>query len=478
MKRIVLLPFLTATLMLILAVGSTAAQIGPRVVAAQNIALNQLAPITSSTLPSSGSYADVRTSNLQFDNLDPLHPCRSGTPDRGSYSVFLRIIHPGGTLNISTAGSNYDTVMSVFNVVGGRASGEAVVCNDDSDGFTSAINTPVAGGEYIVMISRFDTTSAGSALNLSVNMSFSSPNIPTNDAHTAPIPLTVGVVTVQPRPHFLSDNATDLSLMANCEMYNTAWYSFTVPESGYYRFDTFGTNILWQPNYSTPTSSIAVHNTTLPSQLSCSVDYTNNAVTDTLYFVAGSSYLVRVGSSYNVNMLPGTTYSIRPIFLGGNLTRNNVGFENGGTGWTANGVVDFSGGVAKMNAGATTKSIVQARNNPPTYFKLSPKGTVYLQARYTYNGTATGTIRIRIDYKDGTPATVVNVPIASGLAQNLSVPVKLASANVKKVRVYAILNPGSGTLDVDFLYAEYRRGVFAAVRQDAGLLTLPDAPGQ
>lgn len=478
MKRIVLLPFLTALLILILAVGSSAAQTGPRVVAAQNIALNQLAAITTSTVPSSGSYADVRTSNLQIDGLDPIHPCRSGVANAGSYSVFLRIIHPGGVLNISTASSNYDTVLSVFNVVGGRTSGAAVVCNDDSDGFTSAINTSVVGGEYIVMISRYETTSAGSALNLSVNMSFSSPNIPTNDSHTAPLPLTVGVTTLQNRPHFLSDNATDLSLISNCDMYNAAWYSFTAPETGYYRFDTFGTNILWQPNYATPTSSIAVHNTTLPSQLTCSVDYVDNAITDSLYFVAGSTYLVRVGSSYNVNMLPGTTYSVRPIFLGGNLTRNNIGFENGGTGWTTNGTISFSGGVAEINAGATTQSIVQARNNPPTYFKLSPKGTVYLQARYTYLGTATGTIRIRIDYKDGTPATVVNVPIASGLTQTLSVPVKLASANVKKVRVYAILNAGSGSLDVDYLYAEYRRGVFAAIRQDAGLLTMPDALGQ
>lgn len=464
--------------MFVLTVGSTTAQTGPRVVTAQNIALNQNASVTTSTVPSSGSYADVRTSNLQIDALDPIHPCRSGIAGAGSYSVFLRIIHPGGTLNISTAGSNYDTVLSVFNVVGGRASGSALLCNDDFDGFTSAISSVLIGGEYIVMISRYDTTSAGSALNLSVNMSFSSPNIPTNDSHTAPLPLTVGVTTLQNRPHLLGDNATDLSLISNCDMYNAAWYSFTAPEDGYYRFDTYGTNIVWQPNYATPTSSIAVHNTTLPSQITCSVDYVGNAVTDSLYFAAGSTYLVRVGSSYNVNMLPGTTYSVRPIFLGGNLTRNNISFENGGTGWTANGTVDFSGGVAEINAGATPQSIVQARNNPPTYFKLSPKGTVYLQARYTYLGTATGTIRIRIDYKDGTSATVVNVPIASGLTQTISVPVKLASANVKKVRVYAILNPGSGELQVGYLYAEYRRGVFANIRQDAGLLTMPDAPGQ
>lgn len=481
MKHNVIWSVVASLLAMVWSVSSVSAQIG-----IQTIRPNLDTAIFASGLPSSESYPDIRSQNWLTDPADPVHPCRVGGASGGAYSVFFRVVHPGGSLNADTAGSNYNTVVSVFTSINHRPVGAAVACNDDAAGAaTSAISTPLAGGEYIIMVSRRETTATapGDTLALTMNLSFSHPNPPDNDSHTAPIPLTVGVTTVQPRPHLLTNNTTDTNIMASCQMFNTAWYSFSPPEDGFYRFDTYGTNIMWEQNYTRPASNVAIHNSAMTSIITCAMDNFGNAATGPQQMYEGTTYLIRVGSSFNSNMLPGTTYNIRPIFLGGTLTFNGS-IDDNGAGWqTAGWDADdyFSAFSATMNADTTLKSITQVRINPPGYFKLSPKGTVFLRGTYslTEGATATASLRLRIQYNDGTPQTVVNVPIMQGLPQSVSIPVKLASANVRRVRVQAILRPGSGQLSVDALYAEYYRGGLVTIRSaPADLLTLPDAPGQ
>jgi hypothetical protein len=79
--------------------------------------------IEYTTLPSGiRTLTNVQTSPATDPN-DPVHPCRVGGADAGGFSVFTRIIHPGGILLVNTnfAGTNYNTVVSVF-----RASGSGL----------------------------------------------------------------------------------------------------------------------------------------------------------------------------------------------------------------------------------------------------------------------------------------------------------------------------------------------------------------
>jgi alpha-tubulin suppressor-like RCC1 family protein len=75
---------------------------------------------------------------------DPLLSC-GGSPSQHYNSVWYTIQPSVNTrLDLSTAGSSYDTVMAVWSGAPGNLTG--VACDDDSDGVQSAINFLAAGG--------------------------------------------------------------------------------------------------------------------------------------------------------------------------------------------------------------------------------------------------------------------------------------------------------------------------------------------
>lgn len=468
MKRLTL-PLIALVLM-VLAVSATAAQT-TRIDPTLNYIANTPDLIMTSYLgiPTTKSYSDIRSGNTQNDVNDPIHPCRGngGSPGPGTYSVYGRLYHPGGTLTVSTVGSDYDTVVSIFATNGaGIISGTALACNDDTPALQAVVTATLPSAEYVVMISRYDINVASSPLGLTLTLSYvPDVAVPSNDDISAPTPLTVGIRTTTLNAQHASSSSSELALNDSaCTMYSSVWYSFIPPETGYYRFNTYGTQIHQTLNNQFTVSAVAVYND-LMNRLGCAIGNVQIAVTNPLYLVRGSTYYVQVGSPYGPNNVTGTVYAVKPTIQSFELTKNNVGFDDGLLGWKT---VNFdSGDMAMMsavliNAGSVNKTISQTRANLPSYTRWTKTSRVQLSAGYEYNGTATGFVRVRINYSDGTAPTTVSVPLSNTLSSstlNIARIVKPTSTRVKSVVVSAGLNAGTGTLALKYLYAQYIRDV-------------------
>ena len=477
MKRI---SSVVCLLLLLVSVSVAAAQTDTRTVSYQSLSPNLTLQLNASTLPSSGNYADIRNGNVFLDANDPVHLCRVGVVATGSHSVFARITHPGGVLYVSTQGSNYDTVVSVFNAPGGIPLGAAAACNDDiaPGNKISVVSAPLPAGSYVIMVSRYAILAdVGIAQNLLLNIDYTQDTpVPINDVYTFPLPLTTGVALVQTDVHHATDNAMETALNADCTMFNSVWYAFTAPDDGSYLFTTYGSSYTSMDNATQPYTSVAVYVLNAAILIECETGGSVALATSPIQMSEGSTYLIRVGTSSNVNLLPSSQYKVKAIAVSSNVIKNNVGFTFGSTGWTTknwDGGDAFLNGYADINAGVLKKSLKQGRISFPSYVKFKKGGTLELIGRYIYTGTATGKLSLRVTYSDGKPAQRVSVALLNTSGLFVRVPVTLTGKAVKSIVVSTILNPGNGALMVDYLYAQYTRDY--TVLRSAAPLALPPA---
>lgn len=460
-----------------------------RVMSYQNLGTNRTGSFYS-TVPSDETHSDIRTGNLVTDATDPLHPCHGndtvGTqPDKaGSYSVFTQIIHPGGEIFISTLGSNFDTVVSIFNYAdAGIPLGAALACNDDQtmgSVFTSFIDVNLPAGRYLVMVSRFSETSIGTALNLDLEIGYLPGGLPpVNDNPANAIALTTHQAYTQSNVQFATDGLLEQGLSMSCEIYNSVWYTYTAPVEGEYQFTSFGSVLQTAPgsNYEL-TTAIGVY-TVLNSgtQASdyilegCVIANQFNAVTAPLPLSQGETYHIRLGTYSNRNLLSGTKYKIKPVVTAASLLTNER-FNDGLTGWktTKFEVGDGeSGGRVTMNAGTVKKTVSQTKTTFPKAIKWVKGGVLHFNAGYNYTGTPSGKFTVTVAYSDGKPNTVVNIPFSTSHGYYVSTYIPLASPKVKSVKVMATANPGSGwSVSVNFMVLTYLRDPSAtrAVSQD------------
>ncbi|MCC6766389.1 MAG: hypothetical protein IT293_17145 [Deltaproteobacteria bacterium] len=90
---------------------------------------------------------------------DPTPSCVVTPNPKASKSVWFRLVSPlAGTLTLSTAGSDYDTVLAAFTGTCGAVAG--VGCNDDGpSGFAAVLTLPVAADTpYLVGVTDFAST--------------------------------------------------------------------------------------------------------------------------------------------------------------------------------------------------------------------------------------------------------------------------------------------------------------------------------
>jgi len=477
MKRI---SSVVCLLLLLVSVSVAAAQTDTRTESYLSISAS-VAYIDSSTLPSSGDFADIRNigGNTLTDVADPIHQCRSGVVSAGGYSVFTLVTHPGGTLSANTVGSNYDTLLSVFNAPGGLPSGAALACNDDTVGFTSSISTVLPAGRYFIMVSSWSVAAAGSALNLVMNLNYTPDSpAPSNDAYTSPTSLTTGVALVQTDIHHATDDATEIALNNTCNIHNSVWYAFTAPDNGGYVFTTQGSSYQYSNSAAFDNTGIAIYSLGLGSY-ECQSFNVMAGVTTPIYVGEGQTVLVRVGIPFNFNLLPGSRYKIKAVAVSSQVIKTNFDFDAGGTGWkTRNWDAgdSFSVGSAIVNAGALKKSVSQSRSSFPSYIKFVKGGMVELIGYYSYTGSSGGKLSLTVTYSDGRPPKTISSALIVSNGMFVNIPLKLTSAKVKRIRVSATVNPGVGTetLNLDYLYAQYTRS--ATVARSAAPLALPPAP--
>jgi hypothetical protein len=110
------------------------------------------APTVIATLP----YSDtVETSGATTEPADPLPSCGDGS--QGSHSVWYVLTAPeDGLLRATTAGSNYDTVVTAHTGACGALA--EIGCSDDAGGSTSDLRIPVTAGQAVLL----EVTSYGS----------------------------------------------------------------------------------------------------------------------------------------------------------------------------------------------------------------------------------------------------------------------------------------------------------------------------
>jgi hypothetical protein len=124
------------------------------------------------TLPSFTDAINTRLGTSSSD--DPAISCGAPDDPRQARSVWYRITpSAGGSLQISTAGSNYDTVVAVYS--GGPGALTEVACDDDGvqPGGPSQLSVQVQPGNVyyleVALSSDASTTQLGGSLQLSVS---------------------------------------------------------------------------------------------------------------------------------------------------------------------------------------------------------------------------------------------------------------------------------------------------------------------
>ncbi len=213
---------------------------------------------------------------------DPVHTCTSSADSK---TVWFRY-NAGftGNLLIDTEGSNYDTVLSVYNAA---APSSELACNDDTDQDSqSALSLAVISGQsYLIEVSRYHQGSSSGTLVLNVNG---------NDQPSQATP----VARVQPG-QFVGAATTSVSDpgLAACggPLDKTVWYRYTATASGPIHVSTVGSD------YDTV---LAVYAGSIPGvEPACNDDIdSNNPGPSALNFNAGAgqSYLILVGD-FNFN---------------------------------------------------------------------------------------------------------------------------------------------------------------------------------
>jgi len=124
---------------------------------------DQSSPFIVATLPYSVGE-DIGSATALAS--DPVQSCQNS---QGSNSVWFRYTSTfNGTLKISTLGSSYDTVVSVY--PGTTKAGPELACNDDFVfGVTSQVLVPVSTGQsYIIEVAKFGSTPGTGGLNFTV----------------------------------------------------------------------------------------------------------------------------------------------------------------------------------------------------------------------------------------------------------------------------------------------------------------------
>ena len=164
--------------------------------------------------------------------------------DEMTATSWWQIHGSGRTTIISTSredtGTNYDTVMAVYEEDVGNTIGDLVDCVDDNSagdtGSTVVLDPSTDGQDYLIQVGRF----AGTNTHLEI---FSSTAAPGNDDRGAAQPLAPG-----PQTFWDNFGATPVDVDENCQgtpEQKSVWFQYTTTERGTASFDVTGNfNIL------------------------------------------------------------------------------------------------------------------------------------------------------------------------------------------------------------------------------------------
>ncbi len=216
-------------------------------------------------------------------------------------AVWFKYTAPrSGPLTISTCGSSFDTVLTVFNNGAcNLAAGNIVVCNDDVPAGSSCgagtnasfvtVNV-LSGQQFLIRLSGYNNAAGDYRLNVG----------PVNDNCNSMIPATLGDNAFDNR---LAD--TDGAVVNSCvfggdnQINGDLWYSFVPATSGLLTLDTcgssFDTKLVIYDGYSCGASGYMACS---DDSATCGGNNLRSKITD-LPVVAGHNYTIRVGGFSN-----------------------------------------------------------------------------------------------------------------------------------------------------------------------------------
>ena len=460
--------------------------------------------INSIPMPDTGDGIDISSFTLQLGE-----PGASCTASSLSHSAWFKVIHPGGTLDINTAydtGSAFDSVLQLFRDDTGNASAlTELACDDNSGGGSSAndarlVLPNLASDTYLVRITCIAL--CGGTTDLALAVSYTPDQTgPLNDSINAAKPLVIGKAKLTKKVQHTTVAPSENTVLT-CPIYNTVWYTMTVPVTGMYSFSTYG-SMLNRIGYNPTDTRLAVYVSsggpifTNLTQKGCNDDYGNvigySALTG-IALNAGEEVYVRVGTYSAANLMTGSYYRLKTTIVNLNDVLLNGSFETGSLApWTmtsTTGVDGVTGAYSDLGAysvriaGAPGKVNTLKQKWSTGSIKLPPDGMVVALFSYSTNGTVSDKAFaiLRLTYTDGTPAQTMKYRLKSQTAAStfvaayLHLPVR--KANVKDIIIMFKNKSTDGLLFVDSVSVRVYGDPTRAAKQEASdaLLPVPESP--
>lgn len=447
---------------------------------------------------------DIETVTNQVPpSVEPDHQCvgNGSAQTEGTYTVWIPISIPGGSVYLSTLGSNYDTIMTMYRYTPNIENLTVIACNDDfAPGSINAayIAENVPTGQYIFQISSV-AAGAQADLDLVINLEVNAGAPPAYDYPSGGINIsTVNAKAAKALDaHLLSVTDGfdgDANALAPCQMYNTAWYSFTPAFDGAYNFNTSNSRLSYGNNNAYTDTVVQVVREDLSfAPVECA---------DGAYFgqafqvplVGGVTYKIRVGTFNAINLLPPSYYALKVTtgqvgYFAGVSMFPNFDFEIGdSSGWKTKNF-NFNGdgvsilttvvGTYSMNIAAQT-GLTKTFSNTVTFPQaggfIPQKDDIFL-ARYSYRTSGVnGTVKLKIEYSNRPPTIVKRNLISASVNEVLGTTLMatVESKSVTKVTLTVQVKSGTGFLIFDGDSISYFGSALRSVGDSA--LTFPPAP--
>jgi hypothetical protein len=304
----------------------------------------------------------------------------------------------------------------------------------------------------------------------------------------------VGKATRTPNAHLATTEAGEDGLA--CGMFNTVWYRFTVPISGFYTFSTAGSSLYTSTGIFAPDTVMAVYelNGSVPAianltERACVPGYVGFDTAGLTHFplTAGDTIMVRVGTDYAGTVGAPSSYRLKVTLVASFTLFTDGGFESSvlGEHWVLkkggpmDGIVpiDPNGGTKHFQfAGvpAGKKATLKQTWTVPGTLKLPKDTIVAVEFTAKLFGEPNTNAKLIVGYKDGTSNTVFTVTLdKAGPSYHLyGVGVATTSGKVAGVTLKIKDKTTSGSVYLDgvtvYLLSDFTRGVPAA-------LPLPEA---
>lgn len=375
-----------------------------------------------SAMPSSQTYTNLQTGNNETEASEPTLPCRIAGEGQGTYSAWVRVNHPGGTLSVSTVGSNYDTVLAIFPDAYKREDiGASVACNDDisADTRQSQLLQTLPSAAYLILVVQSGTGVPVDGLTLSIALNYTPDGtVPINDSITGATVLQANKPSTTLNGHFATDDTLENSLKA-CRITTGVWYEFTATTTMLIRASGYGSQTRLREEFVSPLTRVAIYTSsdntpTGTLTLKDCVDEIYTSISEDIILSENQKVYIHVGvpDGQNQNLLADSFYVVKVTPLVQGLLKDpSIDTLEG---WkTVNFAPEdtVTNGILTINAGALRKTLSQT-----VAFPLMTRVTKssYIFINYGYINTIEGAkIVYTITYKNGTKRQKTVVPMTT-----------------------------------------------------------------